>query len=126
MVGNCMMNPAFLFFKSYKNVSEYVQEIPQSNTADQPTYPQNILSKGSWLGKEILLWSFEQKQFYGPRGYSHFFHTYAWAQHLPFTPNKYQEFQALLKYLKFYQPKKNPPFCTLTLRKDPKMHRNYP
>ena len=57
-----MMNPAFLFFKSYQNVSEYVQEIPQSNTADQPTYPQNILSKGSWLGKEILLWSFEQNE----------------------------------------------------------------
>ena len=28
------------------------------------------------------------------------------------------------KYLKFWQPSKNPQFCTLTLRKDPKMHRN--
>ena len=27
------------------------------------------------------------------------------------------------KYLKFKQPKKYPPFCTLTFRKDPKMHR---
>ena len=30
------------------------------------------------------------------------------------------------KYLKFYNPQKNPPFCTLTLRKYIEMHRNDP
>ena len=30
------------------------------------------------------------------------------------------------KYLKFYQPKKISKFCTLTLEKDPKLHRNDP
>ena len=36
-------------------------------------------------------------------------------------PQKYQEFQAPPK--NFTNHKKYPPFCTLTLRKDPKMHR---
>ena len=40
---------------------------------------------------------------------------------------KHQEFQApKKKYLKFNKPPKYPLFRTLTLRKDPKMHRNDP
>ena len=47
------------------------------------------------------------------------------AQHLPFTQKKYQEFQTPPKYIwNFGNPKKYPQFCNLTLRKDPKMHRN--
>ena len=42
-------------------------------------------------------------------------------------PKKYQEFQAPPKNIwNFTKPKKYPPFCTLTLRKDLKMHRNDP
>ena len=40
---------------------------------------------------------------------------------------KYQEFQVLPKIFEILTTKKKiPPFCTLTLRKDPKMHRNTP
>ena len=41
-------------------------------------------------------------------------------------PKKYQEFQAPQKIFEILATKKNtPPFCTLTLRKDPKKDRNY-
>ena len=40
------------------------------------------------------------------------------------SPKIYQEFQAHLKKIEILSPP--PPFCTLTLRKDPKMHRNEP
>ena len=42
-------------------------------------------------------------------------------------PLKNQEFQATPKNIwNFSDQKKYPPFCTLTLRKHPKMHRNDP
>ena len=45
--------------------------------------------------------------------------------HTPPPPTKYQEFQAPPKNTwNFSNPKKYPPFCTLILRKYPKMNRN--
>ena len=42
-------------------------------------------------------------------------------------PKKYQEFQAPQKNIwNFSKPPENLPFCTLTLWKDPEMHRNKP
>ena len=45
-------------------------------------------------------------------------------QQLPFTPKKYQAFQAQKNYILAAQ--KIPPFCNLFLRKEPKMHKNDP
>ena len=41
-------------------------------------------------------------------------------------PKKYQEFQAPKKIFEILATPKKSPFCTLALRKDPKMHRNDP
>ena len=43
-----------------------------------------------------------------------------------FTPKRYGIPGIPQKKLKFWQPKRISPFCTLTSRKDHKMHRNYP
>ena len=41
-------------------------------------------------------------------------------------PKKHEEFQAPQKNIKILATPKNTQFCTLTLKKDPKMHRNDP
>ena len=63
-----------------------------------------------------------------PQGVLSFFlHTYARAQHLLVTLKKHQEFQGPPESIwNFSNPKNYPSFCSLTLRKDPKMHRNDP
>ena len=57
---------------------------------------------------------------------SFFLRTYARAQHLQFTPQKYQEFQAPQKIFEIFATKTNTPILYLDLRKDPKMHRYDP
>ena len=80
-------------------------------------------------GTEANKWNCIYRGYTNPGGggvLSSFLHKLARAQHLPFTQKKYQEFQAPPKKMLeiLATQKKHPRFCTLTLRKDPKMHRN--
>ena len=53
-------------------------------------------------------------------------HTWGWAQHLPFNPQKISGISSTpKKYLKFWQPQKYSRFCTLTLKNDPKIHKKW-
>ena len=62
-----------------------------------------------------------------PGGYSNFSCIRRLGPSIYRSPQKISEISSTpKKYLKFLQPKKISRFCILTLRKDPKIHRNTP
>ena len=60
-------------------------------------------------------------------GYSHFFFIRRLGPSIYHSPQKnIRNFKHAKKIFEILATQKNPPFCNLTLRKDPKMHRNDP
>ena len=112
------------------------------SVGQKPTRTKAHWTKAHWdkspLGQKTHLYAFNRDRFElmdkPQRRYSHFsFICYLRPSiyYSPPPPKKKNQIKKKSrisstpnKYLKFQQPKKYPPFCTLIFIKDPKMHRN--
>ena len=109
------------FLTSYTHLNTDMIEtiVRDTNTLKGP----NANSKGSSAEKireeeeESCIANEEGKKTRGGGGgvLSFFLHMYAWAQHLPFNPKKYQEFQAPQKIFDILATQKNIPILYLVL-----------